>query len=117
MRHRKAGKILDRTADSRRHLRRQLAINLITHGKIKTTDAKAAFLQPFIERLITISRDPSLAHRRQLIKHLSDTQAVEILLTKIGPKMKERPGGYTRIIALGQRKGDGAHLANISIIE
>lgn len=116
MRHRKVGKKLDRTAGSRQLLRRQLAINFIRHGRMTTTEAKAAHVRPFIERLLTVSRTDTLSNRRTLLSALQNEPAVKKLLSDLGPKMKARPGGYTRTIPVRQRRGDGAKLVLISFV-
>jgi large subunit ribosomal protein L17 len=117
MRHRKVGKKLDRTADSRRHLRRQLAINFIKHGEMRTTKARATYLRPYLERLITMSRTATLQSRRLLLQALDEKSSVERLLTVLGPKYAKRSGGYTRTVALNRRKGDGAELVMLSLVE
>lgn len=116
MKHRKKGKILDRKIGPRKALLRSLMINLILVGKIKTTEAKAKVLRPWIEKLITIGKIDSLSNRRRLISFLQNQAAVKEILTVLGPKYKERKGGYTRIIKLGQRKGDAAKMAIIEFV-
>jgi large subunit ribosomal protein L17 len=117
MRHRKKGKILDRKKEQREALIRNLAISLIFHDKIKTTEAKAKALRPFIERIITIGKENNLTTRRRLISLLNNQEAVNKVLNIISPKYKERPGGYTRIIKIAQRrKGDAAKMALIEFV-
>lgn len=115
MRHRKKGKILGREAGPRKALVRSLAMHLILSEKIQTTEAKAKALRPLIEKMITIGKENNLISRRKLIS-LQDQRTVKKVLETLGPKYKERPGGYTRIIKIGQRKGDAARLAIIEFI-
>lgn len=120
MRHRRKGKILSRKKDPRKALMRSLAIGLITHEKILTTEAKAKALRPFIEKMVTLSRrdtDKSLAARRRLLSVLSNRQAVSKLMSDIGPRYKSRKSGYTRIIKLSERAGDGARTAQIEFVK
>lgn len=118
MRHRKSGAILGRERAARRGLFRQLAISLIDHGRITTTVAKAKALRPYIERLVTRARRPtSLTNRRQLLKTLDNQGAVTKLLKTIAPKYAQRTGGYTRIIKLGRRSGDGSPTALIEFMQ
>jgi large subunit ribosomal protein L17 len=116
MRHRKSHKILDRKIGPRKALLRNLAVSLVLFDKIETTEAKAKVLRPFIEKIITLGKENNLTSRRRLIALLQNQRAVEKILTTLGPKYKERPGGYTRIVKLGQRKGDAAKMAMIELI-
>ncbi|MBI4090225.1 MAG: 50S ribosomal protein L17 [Candidatus Kerfeldbacteria bacterium] len=116
MRHRHKRKVLSRTRAARRSLIRGLAISLIVHGRIATTQAKAKTLRPFVERLITRGRNPSLANRRHLLSTLGHEVAVKKVLTTLGPRYAQRPGGYTRIVRLGQRAGDASPLALIEFV-
>lgn len=95
---------------------RILASQLILYEKIKTTESKAKALRPFVERLITHSRAGTLADRRYLMKYLTVDNAVKKLIEDIGPRYKSRPGGYTRIIKIGQRQGDAARIARIELV-
>jgi len=108
MRHKKKKTILGRETAARKSLLKNLAQDLILHEKIKTTKAKAKALKPFVEKLITKSKDSSLASRRLLIKSLYTENVVRKLIDILGPRYKDRNGGYTRIIDLDNRKGDGA---------
>lgn len=116
MRHRSTKKTLDRTSTARKSLLRILASQLVLYEKIKTTEAKAKALRPFVERLITHSKGGTLADRRYLMKYLSVENAVKKLIEDIGPRYKERAGGYTRIIKIGQRQGDAARVARIELV-
>lgn len=116
MRHRKKRKILDRKKAPRRALLRSLATNLILYEKIKTTSAKAKVLRPLVEKLITKGKKNDLIARRELLKYLFKKSAVKKVLEELGPRYKDRKGGYVRIIKLGARSGDGAKLAQIEFV-
>lgn len=117
MRHRLTVKKLDRSKASRDSLKRSLANSLILHERIKTTEAKAKFLKPFIEKLVTTGKESNLQNRRKLIKALGNPKTAHVLLTKISPRFTKRAGGYTRIIKLGQRQGDGARVVSLEFLE
>ncbi len=116
MRHRKKVKIIDRKKDPRKALLRSLATNLILYEKIKTTKTKAKAVKPIVEKLITKGKDNSLQTRRELIKYLYLENAVKKILEELSPRYKERKGGYTRIVKLGPRQGDGAEMAQIEFV-
>lgn len=116
MRHQKAGRKLDRKKGPRKALLKGLALNFILYEKVKTTEAKAKELRPYIERLISIAKDNSLVTRRRLLKELGLENAVRKALEVYGPKYKDRNGGYTRIVKIGPRKGDGAEMAQIEFV-
>lgn len=94
-----------------------LAAQLFVHEAIDTTEAKAKALRPYAEKLITYARRGDLAARRQVLKDIPDRDVVARLFHEIGPRFSDRPGGYTRILKLGQRKGDGAPMARIELVE
>jgi large subunit ribosomal protein L17 len=94
-----------------------LAAQLFVHEAIDTTEAKAKALRPYAERLITFAKRGDLAARRQVLRHIPDRDVVARLFTEIGPRFADRPGGYTRILKLGQRPGDGAPMARIELVE
>ena len=114
MRHNKSGRKLSRKTAHRKALMSNLASALITHKKIKTTDAKAKELRRFIEPLVTYAKKGDLHSRRQVLKKINHKEIVRELFDNIGPKLSSRNGGYTRIIKLGFRDND---CAPISIIE
>ena len=116
MRHRKKKKILSRKKSAREALLRNLAINFILAERIKTTTAKAKFLRPYIENLITRAKQPNLANRRYVFKFLQNEKAVNKLFNEIAPRYKEKNGGYTKILKMGRRKGDGAELSLIKLV-
>jgi large subunit ribosomal protein L17 len=117
MRHRKAGRQLRRTSEQKLALLRNLATSLIEHGSIETTEAKAKELRPFVEKLITKARSGTLHARRLAGRHIQKREAADKLFRDLGPRYAGRPGGYTRILKTGHRKGDGADLARIELIE
>lgn len=116
MRHRKAGRQLRRTSEQKLALLRSLASSLIERGAIETTEAKAKELRPFVEKLITKARTGTLHNRRQLGRDIQKREIADKLFQEIGPRYTKRPGGYTRILKTGHRKGDGAEMARIELI-
>jgi large subunit ribosomal protein L17 len=94
-----------------------LAKQLFVHEAIDTTEAKAKALRPYAERLITKAKRGDLSSRRDVLRDIPDRDIVARLFHEIGPRFSERDGGYTRILKLGQRKGDGAPLARIELVE
>lgn len=116
MRKRKKGRRLSRKKDQRKALLRTLARALILKEKIKTTEAKAKEVLGFAEKQITLSKTGNLNSRRLLARKFSK-EIVKKLVEVIGPRYKERKGGYTRIIKLGQRKSDGARMAIIELLK
>lgn len=117
MRHRKAGRSLRRTSEQRLALLRNLATSLIEQGAIETTEAKAKELRPFVEKLITKARAGTLHARRLAGRHVQKRAAADKLFQEVGPKHAKRAGGYTRILKTGFRKGDGAEMARIELVE
>ena len=117
MRHRKAGRQLRRTSEQKLALMRNLAKSLIESGAIETTEAKAKELRPFVEKLITKARSGTLHDRRQAVRHVHKRETADKLFQELGPKFARRPGGYTRILKTGHRKGDGADMARIELVE
>ncbi|MDO8509960.1 MAG: 50S ribosomal protein L17 [bacterium] len=116
MRHQKKMATLDREAAPRRALLANLVESLILYERITTTLAKAKVLRPRVEKLITASKVNTLATRRGLIQVLHTNNVVRKLLDIIGPRYLDRKGGYTRIIKLGVRKGDGSETAVIELV-
>jgi large subunit ribosomal protein L17 len=117
MRHRKAGRQLRRTSEQKLALLRNLATSLIESGAIETTEAKAKELRPFVEKLITKAKAGTLHDRRMAGKHVHKREASDKLFQELGPKFAKRAGGYTRILKTGHRKGDGADMARIELVE
>lgn len=117
MRHRNAHRKLGRRPSHRRALLRNLAATLIRHGHLRTTLAKAKEVRPFVERLVTLARRSDLAARRRALQVLPQKEVVRHLFSEVGPKFQTKPGGYTRILKLGPRAGDGAPMARIEFVE
>lgn len=117
MRHQKKGRKLSRTESHRTSLMRNMAISLFRHGRVQTTTAKAKELRPFAERLITLAKRGDLHARRQAARHINDQGVLFELFDSIGPRYAERPGGYTRVLKTGFRRGDGAEMALIELVE
>ena len=116
MRHQKKKLTLDRKSPARRSLLANLAESLVLYEKIKTTKAKGRAVKSLVERLITKAKKQTLAARRELLKTLYTNNAVNKLMDDLGPKYKDRKGGYTRILKLGARKSDGAKMAIIEFV-
>jgi large subunit ribosomal protein L17 len=116
MRHRAKGKQLSRTASHRKALLANLATSLFKHDRIETTEAKAKELRPYAERLITLARRGDLHARRLAESRLKDRDVTHRLFKDLAPRFATRPGGYTRIIKLGHRAGDGAEIARIELL-
>ncbi len=108
---------LGRTASHRKALLSNLACQLFEHKRIVTTLAKAKALRPYVEPLITKSKDNTTHQRRLVFSHLQDKDAVKELFDVISPKIASRPGGYTRVIKLGKRAGDNSELALIELVD
>ena len=117
MRHNKKFNHLGRTADHRKAMLTNMAISLIKHKRITTTLAKAKALKKFVEPLITRSKNDTTTSRRVVFRYLQDKYAVAELFKEISTKVADRPGGYTRIIKLGIRKGDAAEMAFIELVD
>ena len=116
MRHRKKGRNLSRSPSHRRALLRNMATSLFRHERIRTTAARAKELRPYAERLVTLARRGDLHARRLAARRIADREVLGKLFDDIGPRYAERPGGYTRILKLGPRKGDAADMALIELV-
>ena len=116
MRHKIAGRRLNRTTEHRISMMRNLSTSLFRHERIKTTLPKAKELRSFAEKLITISRKESLHARRQVMRHIHDKEVVAKLFDTLSARYASRPGGYTRIIKIGPRRGDDAEMAYIELV-
>ena len=117
MRHRKQGRQLRRTSEQRLALLRNLATSLIENGAIETTEAKAKELRPFVEKIISKAKTGTLHSRRLAGRHIQKREAADKLFQELGPRFAKRPGGYTRILKTTHRKGDGAEMARIELVE
>lgn len=116
MRHRKKGRSLSRSPSHRRALLRNMATSLFEHERITTTTARAKELRPYAERLITLAKRGDLHARRLAARRIADRGVLGKLFDDIAPRYAERPGGYTRILKLGNRKGDAAEMALIELV-
>lgn len=116
MRHRAKHRQLSRTASHRKALLNNLATSLFKHDRVVTTEAKAKELRPFAERLITLARRGDLHARRLVERRLKDKDVTHKLFADLGKRFASRPGGYTRIVKLGHRAGDGAEVARIELL-
>lgn len=116
MRHRIKGKKLDRKKAPREAMLKNLASSIIIYEKVKTTEAKAKTVKPFLEKIITASIRGKLASRRELIRLLPQPMAVKKAMEILAVRYKDRRGGYLRIIKLGKRLGDNAAMAQIELV-
>ncbi|MCD6168951.1 MAG: 50S ribosomal protein L17 [Candidatus Latescibacteria bacterium 4484_181] len=116
MRHLKKGRKLGRTSSHRKAMLRNLVTSLIEYEAVKTTDAKAKEMRALAEKMITLAKRGDLHARRQVLEVLRGKKATAKLFDTIAPRFAEREGGYTRIIKIGQRKGDGAPISLIELI-
>ena len=117
MRHQRSGKKLGRSPAHRKALYSNLAGALIEHGRISTTEAKAKAVKPFAEKMITLGKRGDLHARRQALAALRSNDVVHRLFADVAPRFAERPGGYTRIVRLGQRQGDAAEMVYLELVD
>jgi large subunit ribosomal protein L17 len=117
MRHRRSGRKLGRDSAHRRALYANLTSALIEHGRIRTTVAKAKEVRPIAEQMITLGRRGDLASRRRAIGYLRSHEVVHKLFSEVAPRFADRPGGYSRIVKLGPRQGDGAEMAYLELVD
>ena len=117
MRHRVKGRKLKRTASHRAALMNALATSLLRHKRIRTTEAKAKEARKHVEALITKARKKDLHSMRQVMSHIKDKEVVKELFGEIVAKIGDRPGGYTRVIKLGNRMGDAARMAILELVD
>jgi large subunit ribosomal protein L17 len=117
MRHRQSNRKLNRTTSHRLAMFRNMCNSLIQHEAIKTTLPKAKELRRFIEPLITLGKEPTVANHRLAFDRLRDREMVMKLFNELGPRYKARPGGYTRILKFGYRVGDNAPMALVEFVD
>ncbi|PLX95988.1 MAG: 50S ribosomal protein L17 [Desulfuromonas sp.] len=117
MRHNKSGRRLGRNSSHRAAMMRNLVTSLLEHERITTTDARAKELRKIAEKMITLGKRGDLHARRQVLQVVRDRKVVGRLFEQVAPRYMERPGGYTRIIKLGNRLGDNASLSIIELVE
>jgi len=111
------GPALGSNPSHQRLMLRNLARSLFEHERVKTTEAKARLLRPYAEHLITKAKKGSVHHRRQVLSAIEDRELVHKLFAEIGPRFTERNGGYTRMLKIGPRQGDGAPMAFVELVE
>ena len=116
MRHKKSGRKFNRNSSHRIALMRSLAISIILHESIKTTLAKAKEIRRFLEALVTMAKENNVANQRRAFSKLRDKEAVSKLFNEIGPRFKERPGGYLRVIKRRYRSGDKSPMAQVEFL-
>ena len=117
MRHKYSGRKLNRTSSHRTAMFKNMMASLIEHEEIKTTVPKAKELRGFVERLITISKTDTVAKRRIVFSRIRSKEAVTKLFNELGPRFKQRPGGYLRILKCGYRAGDKAPMAIVQLVD
>ena len=117
MRHRKTGRKLNRNSPQRNSLKKSLAISIIEHESIRTTLAKAKEIRGFLEPLVTLAKDNTVANQRLAYSKLRSKEAVAKLFNDLGPRYKDRPGGYLRVIKTGLRNGDKAPSAQVEFVD
>ena len=117
MRHRKSGRQLNRNSSHRKAMFQNMTVSLLNHEIIKTTLPKAKELRRVAEPLITMARSDSVHKRRVAFSRLRDSDTVTKLFNELGPRYKDRPGGYTRILKTGYRAGDNAPMAYIELVD
>ncbi len=117
MRHKYSGRKFNRTSSHRAAMFKNMMASLIEHEEIKTTVPKAKELRGFVERLITISKVDTVAKRRIVFSRIRSKEAVAKLFNELGPRFKERPGGYLRVLKCGYRAGDKAPMAIVQLVD
>jgi len=117
MRHRKSGRTLGRKSAHRKAMYKNMAASLIQHETIRTTLPKAKELRRVVEPLITLAKTDGVARRRLAFDRLRDKRSVGKLFNELGPRFKDRPGGYLRILKIGFRPGDSAPMALVQLLD
>lgn len=117
MRHKIAGRRLDRSSGHRRALYRNLVTDLLGYDKIVTTEAKAKEVRGLAEKMITLGKKGNLNARRQALAFILDEKVTEKVFSELAPRYADRPGGYTRITKLGPRLGDGAPMVQLELVK
>lgn len=116
MRHRNTSKILGRKKAPRELMLRNLASSILIYEKVKTTETKAKIVRSLVEKMITMAKKGDLTARRKLIETLPQKMAIKKSMEILGERYKDRKGGYTRIVKLGARQGDGAEIVQIELV-
>jgi large subunit ribosomal protein L17 len=117
MRHLKSGRHFNRDHNARKALMRNLCTSLLEHGRITTTEAKAKELRRWVDRLITEAKADDVAARRRVARDISKDDVTDKLFSNLMPRLRDRPGGYTRIIRAGHRLGDAAPMVVIELVD
>ena len=117
MRHQRTGKKLGRDASHRKALYANLTGSLLEHGRIRTTEAKAKAVKPIAENMISLGRRGGIHARRQALAYLRSQDVVYKLFSDVGPRFADRPGGYSRIVRIGQRPGDAAEMVYLELVD
>lgn len=117
MRHKVAGRKFDRDSAHRRAMYRNLVTDILKHEKIMTTEPKAKEIRGFVERMITLGKKGKLADRRRAASFILDEQVVSKVFDELATRYADRPGGYTRVVKIGPRLGDGAPMAKLELVE
>ena len=117
MRHQRKGRSFGRSAAHRKSMYANLTGALVTHGRIKTTLAKAKEVRPVAEKMVTLGKRGDLHARRQALAELRSQEVVHKLFADVGPRMADRPGGYSRIVKLGHRQGDAAEMVYLELVD
>jgi large subunit ribosomal protein L17 len=117
VRHQKAGRKFGRTTAHRKAMSRNLVTSLLDHGRIETTEAKGKELRRWVETVITTAKNDNVAARRAVDAIVEDREVTERLFSKLMPRIKERPGGYTRVLKIGPRLGDGAPMVLVELVD
>ena len=107
---------LGRTSDQRRAMLRQLTTDLLEHGKLETTFYRAKEVQPVVEKMITLGKKGNLAAYRKALSYITKEDVAQKLFKEVAPGYAERSGGYTRVVRIGQRRGDAAEMAIIELV-
>ncbi|MEE8422699.1 MAG: 50S ribosomal protein L17 [Dehalococcoidia bacterium] len=116
MRHRKSGRRFDMPTAQRRAMFRSITTAVLEHGSVLTTEARAKESRRFVERMITLGKRGTLHARRQALAFVYDPEVVRALFEEIAPEYADRPGGYTRVVKLVQRKGDASRMARLELV-
>src|SRR5579883_51929 len=116
MRHGVSGRKFNRNTGHRTAMFRNLVTDLLKYGQIKTTEPKAKEIRPMAEKIITLGKDGTVHARREALRFVYDPDVVAHVFAEVAPRYAERPGGYTRIVKLGPRLGDGAPMALIELV-
>lgn len=116
MRHGKAGRKFDMPTSQRQAMFRTITAAVIQHGGVQTTEPRAKEARRLVEKMITLGKSGTVHARRQALSFIDDRDVVQHLFDEVAPKYAERPGGYTRVVKLGQRKGDAARIARIELV-